>query len=46
MEESLAYLSDLGEGTFFAANHHTRALLELNATVEYVLSEDGKKINL
>lgn len=43
MEESLAYLGDLREGTFFAANHHTRALLELNATVEYVLSTAGKE---
>jgi hypothetical protein len=43
MEESLAYLADLREGTFFAANHHTRALLELNATVEYVLSKAGKE---
>ncbi|MFI5344288.1 MAG: hypothetical protein ACHQUC_08720 [Chlamydiales bacterium] len=43
MEESLAYLGDLREGTFFAANHHARALLELNATVEYVLSKAGKE---
>jgi len=43
MEESLAYLGSLRDGTFFAANHHTRALLELNATVEYVLSKPGKE---
>lgn len=27
MEESLAYIADLRQGTFFAANHHIRALL-------------------
>jgi len=43
MEESSAYLADLREGTFFAANHHTRTLLELNAIVEYVLSEAGNE---
>ncbi len=43
MEEFLAYLGDLREGTFFAANHHTRSMLELNATVEYVLSKAGKE---
>ncbi len=43
MEESLAYLGNLRDGIFFAGKHHTRALLELNASVEYVLSKTGKE---
>ena len=42
MEESLAYIADLHQGTIFAANHHIRALLELYAIVEYVFSKAGK----
>lgn len=45
MEESLAYLGDLRQGTFFAANHHSRALLEQYAIMEYVFSDDGRKNN-
>ena len=43
MEESLAYLANLCQGTFFAGNHNLRALLEQYAVVEYVLSDTGKK---
>ncbi|NGX55456.1 MAG: hypothetical protein KR126chlam2_01091 [Chlamydiae bacterium] len=45
MEESLAYLGNLRNGTFSAGCHNIRALLELYATVEYVMSDTGKKKN-
>ena len=44
MEEYLAYLANLRQGTFFAAKHHIRALLEHYAIVEYVFSEATSKI--
>ncbi len=43
MEEALAYIVNLQQGIFFAATHHIRALLELYASTEYVLSEAGRK---
>lgn len=43
MEESLAYISNINEDLFFASNHHLRALLEMYASIEYTLSDTGRR---
>lgn len=43
MEESLAYIASLCQGLFFSTNHNLRALLELYAIIEHILSDAGKK---
>lgn len=43
LEEASGYIGDLKQGAFFAAKHHTRALMELYAVTALVDSEIGKK---
>lgn len=43
LEESLGYIGDLKQGAFFAAKHHTRALIELYASTAIIDSENGRK---